>query len=153
MNKFLLTSGLKRINLKEYDLNKNTGNSSKGCVLEVDLECLKELRQLHNDYRLYPGKINQKRNFVYRSNKDFYNTFIGNVEILVSNVVNKEKYVLRKLATDDYDESFLWYIDRRKAFSLIFRWDHCQRSSPSRISDTPRAGFEPAQNLSSSLVE
>ena len=109
MNKFLLTSGLKQINLKEYDLNKNTGNSSKGCVLEVDLECLKELRQLHNDYRLYPGKINQKRNFVYRSNKDFYNTFIGNVEILVSNVVNKEKYVLRKLATDDYDESFLWY--------------------------------------------
>ena len=43
--------------------------------------------------------------------------------------------------------------NRRKAFSLISSWDHYQRSSPSRISDTPRAGFEPAQNLSSGLVE
>ena len=32
-------------------------------------------------------------------------------------------------------------------------WDYCQRSSLSRISDTPRAAFEPAQNLSSGLVE
>ena len=44
-------------------------------------------------------------------------------------------------------------VDQRKAFSLISSRDHCQRSSPSWISDTPRAGFEPAQNLSSSLVE
>ena len=43
--------------------------------------------------------------------------------------------------------------DRRKAFSLISSRDHCQRSSPSRISDTPRAGFEPVQNLSSGFVE
>ena len=44
-------------------------------------------------------------------------------------------------------------VDRRKAFSLVSSRDHCQRSSPSRISDTPRAGFEPAQSLSSDLVE
>ena len=44
-------------------------------------------------------------------------------------------------------------VNRRKAFSLISSRDHCQRSSPSRISDTPRAGFEPAQNLSSGFVE
>ena len=44
-------------------------------------------------------------------------------------------------------------VDRRKAFSLISSRDRCQRFSPSRISDTPRAGFEPAQNLSSGLVE
>ena len=48
---------------------------------------------------------------------------------------------------------FCGMVDRRKAFSLIFSRDHCQRSSPSRISDTPRAGFELAQNLSSGLVE
>ena len=48
---------------------------------------------------------------------------------------------------------FCGMVDRRKAFSLISSRDHCQRSSPSRISDTPRAGFEPAQNLSSGLVE
>ena len=48
---------------------------------------------------------------------------------------------------------FCGMVDRRKAFSLISSRDHCQRSSPSRISDTPWAGFEPAQNLSSGLVE
>ena len=48
---------------------------------------------------------------------------------------------------------FRGMVDRQKAFSLISSRDHCQRSSPSRISDTPRAGFEPAQSLSSGLVE
>ena len=57
----------------------------------------------------------------------------------------------------DYDDElmncFCVMVDRRKAFSLISSRDHCQRSSLPRISDTPRAGFEPAQNLSSGLVE
>ena len=44
-------------------------------------------------------------------------------------------------------------IDWRKVFSLISSWDHCQRFLPLRISDTPQAGFEPVQNLSSGLVE
>ena len=48
---------------------------------------------------------------------------------------------------------FSGMVDQQKAFSLISNWDHCQRSSPSQISDTPQAGFEPAQNLSSGLVE
>ena len=51
-----------------------------------------------------------------------------------------------------YDELF-WWIDQRKAFNVISGRDHCQRSSPSPISDTPRAGSEPAWNLSSGLVE
>ena len=54
---------------------------------------------------------------------------------------------------DDDDDGFCGIVDRRKVFSLVSSRDHCQRSSPSRISDTPRAGFEPAQNLSSGLVE
>ena len=33
---------------------------------------------------------------------------------------------------------FCGMVDRRKALSLIFSRDHCQRSSPTRISDTPR---------------
>ena len=53
---------------------------------------------------------------------------------------------------NDDDDFFFWY-DRQKVFSLTSRRDHCQRSLPSRISDTPRAGFEPAQNLSSGSVE
>ena len=44
-------------------------------------------------------------------------------------------------------------VDRRKTFNLISNQDHCQRSSPSRISDMPRAGFERAQNLSSGFVD
>ena len=48
---------------------------------------------------------------------------------------------------------FCGMVDRRKAFSLISACDHCQRASPPRISDTALAGFKPAQNLSSELVE
>ena len=49
--------------------------------------------------------------------------------------------------------------DRRSSYyctycpSMFKFRDHCQRSSPSQISHTLRAGFEPAQNLSSGLVE
>ena len=38
MSKFLPTSGFKWIDPKEFDLNKYTRNSLKGCVLEADLE-------------------------------------------------------------------------------------------------------------------
>ena len=48
---------------------------------------------------------------------------------------------------------FCGMVDQRRVFSLISSWDHCQRSSPSRISDMPRAGFEPEQNLSSGFAE
>ena len=48
---------------------------------------------------------------------------------------------------------FCGMVDRRKDFGLISSRDHCQRSLLSRISDTPRAGFEPAQKLSSGLAE
>ena len=48
---------------------------------------------------------------------------------------------------------FCGMVDQRKAFGLTFSWDHCQSSSPSQISDTQQAGFEPAQNLDSGFVE
>ena len=38
-------------------MNKYASNSSKRCVLEIDLEYPKELRKLHNDYPLAPNKI------------------------------------------------------------------------------------------------
>ena len=47
---------------------------------------------------------------------------------------------------------FCGMVGRRKAFSLISSRDHYQRSSPSRISNTLRAGFGPAQNLSSGFL-
>ena len=48
---------------------------------------------------------------------------------------------------------FYCMVDRWKMFSLISNCNHCQRSSSSRISDTPLVEFKPAQNMSSSLVE
>ena len=48
---------------------------------------------------------------------------------------------------------FCSMFDRRKAFSFISSRDHWQRYSPSRISEMLRAGFKPAQNLSSGSVE
>ena len=61
MSKFLLASEFKWINSKEFDFNKYTSNSSKRCVLEVDLEYSKELRELCNDYPLAPDKLEIKR--------------------------------------------------------------------------------------------
>ena len=43
MSTFLQTSGFKWMDPKEFDSNKYTSNSSKGCVLEVDFEYSKEL--------------------------------------------------------------------------------------------------------------
>ena len=50
-------------------------------------------------------------------------------------------------------DCFCGMVDRYGMISLISSRDHSQRSSPSRISDMPRTGLEPAQNLSSGLVE
>ena len=62
-------------------------------------------------------------------------------------------WICHNMAGDDDDKLFCGMVDRRKAFSLISSWSHCQRSSPSWISDALQAGFEPVQNLSSGFVE
>ena len=60
ISKFLPTSGSKCIDPKDFDLINYISNSSKGCVLKVDLEYPKELRELHNDFPLAPAKIKIK---------------------------------------------------------------------------------------------
>ena len=97
MPKFLPISGFKWIDPKEFDLNKYTGNSSKGCVLEVDLEYPKELHELHNDYHLAPDKIEIKREMLSEYQlkiADLSNILIGNVKKLVPNLFDKGKYVI-----------------------------------------------------------
>ena len=79
-------------------LNKYTSNSSKGCVLKVDLGYLKELRELGNDYPLAPDKIEIKREMLSKYQlmiADFYKIPIGNVKTLAPNFFDKEKYMLR----------------------------------------------------------
>ena len=57
MSKFFTTSGFKWIDTKEFNLNKSTSNSSKGCVLEADRQYPTELQQIHNDFLLGLDKI------------------------------------------------------------------------------------------------
>ena len=78
-------------------MNKYTSNSSKGCVLKVNFEYLKELRELRNDYTLAPEKIEIKRKILSEFQlkiADLYNIPIGNVKKLVPNFLDKYKYVI-----------------------------------------------------------
>ena len=61
MSNFFPTSAFIWIDPEKFALNKYTSNSSKGCVLEVDLEYHKQLPELRNDYPLAPGQIEIKR--------------------------------------------------------------------------------------------
>ena len=56
--------------MRQFDQNKYTSNSSKGCLLEIELEYSRELHKLHNDYTFTPGKIEIKKNIVQLSTKD-----------------------------------------------------------------------------------
>ena len=57
------------------------------CILEVDLEYPKELHDLHNDYPLAPERLK-----------------IGNVEKLIPNLFDKEKYVVHHHSLKQYEE-------------------------------------------------
>ena len=59
--KFLPTWKFKWIDPKRFDINKYTNNSSKGCLLKLDLEFPKELQELRNDYPFNPDKIEMKK--------------------------------------------------------------------------------------------
>ena len=80
----------------QFDLNKNTSNSSKGCPFEVDFEYPQELREFHKDYPLALDKIEIKREMLSKYQLkiiDLYNIPIGNVRKMMSNFFDKEKYV------------------------------------------------------------
>ena len=71
---------------------------------------------------------------------------------LSSRAIHIESAISLSIDDDQWWIVFVvWLTDERR--SLFSSRDHCQRPSPSRISDTPRAGFEPAQNLSSGFDE
>ena len=48
---------------------------------------------------------------------------------------------------------FCKMVDQQRMLSLISSQDHCQRFSPSQISNTLQAGYKPVRNLSSDFVE
>ena len=78
-------------------MNKYTSNSSKGRVLEVDLEYPKEFQELNDDYSLALDKLQIKREILSEYQlkiNDLYNIPIVNVKKWVLNVFDKEKYVI-----------------------------------------------------------
>ena len=83
MFKFFSTSNSKWIDPKDFNSNECNSNSSKGWVLEVDLEYPKKLRELHNDYPLPPDRIEIKKEM--QSNyqlkiADFCNITVGTLK-------------------------------------------------------------------------
>ena len=92
--KFFRMDDFKWIDPKDLVIYKCTCNSLRGCALEVDLEYLKKLRQLHNDYNLAPDKVEITEDM---SSKDlfmivyFYNIPVGNVKKFVPSIFGKKK--------------------------------------------------------------
>ena len=82
----------------------------------------------------------------------FHHCFDFALKLLIITVRNRLQLMMMMMMMMMMN-CFCGLVDRRKTFSLISSQAHRQRSSPLRISDTPRVGFEPTQNLSSGLVE
>ena len=72
MSKPLPTHGFKWMELSELETWKN-----HSCILEVDLEYLKSLHDLHSDYPLAPEQIK-----------------VNKIRKLIPNLVDKKKYIL-----------------------------------------------------------
>ena len=88
---------VKDIDKIKKKLMKIKSNSSIGYILEVDLEYLKELHDIHNDYQLAPEKINIQKEFLsnYCLNiANEHNITIGSVKKLVPNLKDKNNYVI-----------------------------------------------------------
>ena len=100
-------SGFKWIDPKGFDLNRYTCNSSKECVLEVGLQYLKELRELHNDYPLAQDKTEIKREMLcgYQLRLLVYTIFllIGNVKKLLPNFFEKKSrcFIMKTCSSGD----------------------------------------------------
>ena len=83
MSKFLPASGFKWIDPEEFVLKKYASNSFEGADLEVDLEYLKELRELNNDDLLAPDKIREMLSEYQLKIDDLYSISNGNINKLV----------------------------------------------------------------------
>ena len=80
---------------KEFESNKYSNNSFKCCVLEIDFEYSKELRELHIVHPFASGKIGIKKELSIR-NTGFYNIPISTVTKLVPNSDKKTFELLLK---------------------------------------------------------
>ena len=97
MCKFFSTGDSKWADPEEFDLDKYACNSSKGCVLEVDLEYPKELTELRNYYYLAADEKEIKTEMLSKYQlmiSDIFNIPIGNFNNLVPHLFDKEIHML-----------------------------------------------------------
>ena len=84
-------------NVDGFDVNSVSEKSEIGYFLEVDLEYLKELHELHHDYPLDPEKLAVSSDILSKYCKeieDKYGMKVGDVKKLILNLGNKTKYML-----------------------------------------------------------
>ena len=88
---------VKNIDKIEQKLMNIKSNSSTGYILEVDLEYLQELHNIHNDYPLAPEKINIPKEWLsdyFLRIVNTHNITPGTVKKLVPNFMSKNNYVI-----------------------------------------------------------
>ena len=84
-------------NIHGFDVMSINEKNDIGYILEVDLEYLKELHKLHNDYSLDPEKIAVTNNMLSKYCKKIANEYdikVDDIKKLITNLKNKTKYVL-----------------------------------------------------------
>ena len=70
----------KPLPISNFKWMKNLNNwRNRPCILEVDLEYPEELHDLHNEYPVAPESLN-----------------VGNVDKLIPNLMNKERYIIHR---------------------------------------------------------
>ena len=100
MSQYLPTGGFRWMTQKQIDkidLTKYEEDSRKGLILEVDLEYLEELHDLHNDYPLAPEKVKVNKYDLSEYCKrisEKHGISTGLVSKLIPTLSKKEKYVL-----------------------------------------------------------
>ena len=81
--------------IDNFDIFSIKENNNIRYILEVDLECCKELHDVHNDYPLCPEHISIKYHVLSNYCKGIvnkYNIKVGNVKKLIPNLYDKSKY-------------------------------------------------------------
>ena len=69
-------------------------DSKLGYILEVDLECPKELHDKHNLYTLAPEHVQVTDDMLSHFQREHFPLILGSVQKLVPNLHNKKKYVV-----------------------------------------------------------
>ena len=99
MSQYLPYGGFKWVKniekIKQKLMNVKS-NSSTGYILDIDLEYLQELHDIHNDYPLAPEIINLPKEWLSKYCLKIANAHIttGTVKKLAPNFINKSNYVI-----------------------------------------------------------